>query len=297
METSLIYTFLCFLSLILAFKVSTRPKPKPKIPPSPVPVLPILGHLLLLKPQLHRTFQKLCEKLGPIFSLRVGNRLMVVVTSHALMEECFTKNDIVLANRPRMLIGKYSGYNHTSLVNAPYGDHWRNLRRLTTIEVFSTTRLNSCVVTRQDEIRLQVQKMYKISKHGFVQIELKRVFLDLTFNNIMRMVAGKRYFGENEDSEEAKMFQENMDQLFKAASVTNPIDFFPMFRWLDYTGYEKNLARLSKNLDLFLQSLIDERRGKDRTNTMIDHLLSLQELDPEYYSDMIIKGIIMVSFC
>ncbi|KAF3949474.1 hypothetical protein CMV_024660, partial [Castanea mollissima] len=43
----------------------------------------------------------------------------------------------------------------------------------------------------------------------------------------------------------------------------------------------------------FLQGLIDEKRSmEEKGNTMIDHLLSLQKSQPEYYTDQIIKGLI-----
>ncbi|KAG4939395.1 hypothetical protein JHK85_046114 [Glycine max] len=52
-------------------------------------------------------------------------------------------HDIVWANRPRFLAGKYIGNDNTSMAFSPYGDHWRNLRRIITLEVLSTQRLNS----------------------------------------------------------------------------------------------------------------------------------------------------------
>ena len=51
-------------------------------------------------------------------------------------------------------------------------------------------------------------------------------------------------------------------------------------------------------MDEFLQGLIEEHRkndGSQSQNTMIDHLLSLQESQPEYYTDQIIKGLVLVS--
>lgn len=44
-----------------------------------------------------------------------------------------------------------------------------------------------------------------------------------------------------------------------------------------------------------LQGLIDEHRQNKNNLTMIDHLLSLQEQQPEYYTDEIIKGIITIT--
>ncbi|XP_011099348.1 cytochrome P450 81E8-like [Sesamum indicum] len=292
MEISWLYGLLWLFVLALAFNFSS--KGKRKLPPSPAPALPLLGHLHHLKLPLHLTYHKLSQKLGPIFSLRFGTRLMVVVSSPAIVEECFTKNDIVLANRPQFILAKYIGYNYTTLVASPYGEYWRNLRRLTTIEIFSTARLNKFQSIRHDEVRLMLENLYKNSYQDFARVELRSRFAELTFNNIMRMVAGKRYFGEADENEEAKQFRDLIVEVVKLGGVSNPADFFPVFRWIDYKGLEKTLARFGAKMDAFLQRLIDQHRRDKGGNTMIDHLLSLQESDPAYYTDVIIKGIIMV---
>ncbi|KAL2522539.1 Cytochrome [Forsythia ovata] len=287
-----LYTALSLLLLVLAFKFLSAKKSR--LPPSPLPALPYIGHLHLLKQSLHRTFHHLSQLLGPVFSLRFGTRLVVVISSSNAAEECFTKNDIVLANRPRFSIGKYINYNYTTLVTSPYGEHWRNLRRFSTVEIFSSSRLNVFLSIREDEIKLLLQKLYRNSHSYFAKVELKSLFSELSFNIIMRMIAGKRYFGEDEDSKEAKHFRELIDQVFKLADASNPGDYLPFFRWIDYKGHEKNLTRLYGKMNTFLQGLIEERRLKNTENTMINHLLSLQESQPEYYTDTIIKGIIMV---
>ncbi|KAG8378974.1 hypothetical protein BUALT_Bualt07G0040200 [Buddleja alternifolia] len=293
METIWLYSLISLFFLVLAFKFSSTRR-KRNLPPSPATALPLIGHLHLLKFPLHRTYQNLSQKLGPIFSLRFGNRLVVVVSSPAIVEECFTKNDVVLASRPRLILGKYVSYNYTSLILSPYGDHWRNLRRLTTIEVFSSNRLNAFQSIRQDEIRLLLEKIYRNSRNDFARVQLRQLLSELTFNNIMRMVAGKRYFGgEDEDDEEAKQFRGLMDEVFAFTGVSNPSDFIPIPKWIDYKGFQKKLARVSGKMDVFLQGLIDEQRRNKGTNTMIDHLLSLQESQPDYYTDVIIKGIII----
>ncbi|CAA0841009.1 cytochrome P450- family 81- subfamily D-polypeptide 2 [Striga hermonthica] len=265
-----------------------------KLPPSPARSLPILGHLHLLKTPIHRTHQKLAEKVGPIFSLHLGHsRLMVVVSSPELVEECFVRNDVVLANRPHLVFSKYIGYNHTTLAVSSYGDHWRNLRRLTAVEVFSGTRLNAFHSIRHDEIRLLLQKLYGTSASGFARVGLRPCLSELTFNNIMRMVAGKRYFGEGD--EEAAEFREMIEEVFSYGSVSNPADFIPVLKWIDYKGFEKKLAKVSRKMDTILQHLIDEQRQRSKVNggnTMIDHMLSLQGKEPQYYNDTIIKGII-----
>ncbi|KZV55607.1 hypothetical protein F511_25498 [Dorcoceras hygrometricum] len=293
MDTTWLYIllpfFLVLLQLIFRSKEINR-----NLPPSPVAALPVIGHLHLLRPPMHRIYHRFSEKLGPIFSLRFGARLVVVVSSSAAAEECFTKNDIVLANRPRLIIGKYLGYNYTALTTTSYGEHWRNLRRLATIEIFSSARLNMFQSIRQDEVKLLLLKLYRKSQHDFARVELKSLFSELSFNIIMRMVAGKRYFGESEDNEHAKKYRELIKEAFTYGGVSNPADFFAVLKWIDYNGKERGMQRLSKEMDAFLEGLIDEHRCYKTKTTMIGHFLDLQESQPEYYTDSIIKGIIMV---
>ena len=110
------------------------------------------------------------------------------------------------------------------------------------------------------------------------------------------MVVGKRYYGEDvKDEEEARKFRGIMKDLAGFAGASNPQEFVPLLRWIDYGGLEKRLMKMANKTDAFLQGLIDEKRSKEeKGNTMIDHLLSLQKSQPEYYTDQIIKGLILV---
>ncbi|KAF5958801.1 hypothetical protein HYC85_006026 [Camellia sinensis] len=292
----LTYASLSVLTLIIAFKFFSqlRSQRRRNLPPSP-PALPVIGHLHLLKPPLHRTFHRISQNLGSVFSLRFGSRLVVVVSSPSAVEECFTKNDVVLANRPPLLSGKYIGYNYTSVVASPYGDHWRNLRRLMSLEIFSTTRLNAFLSVRKDEIKILLRNLYRNSSTDFAKVELKSKLSELSFNIIMRMIAGKRYYGEElENYEEAKQFRDLVSETFEYGGASNPNDFLPVLRWIDYGNFEKNLGRIHKRMDALLQGLIDEHKSDKSRNSMIDHLLSLQESQPEYYTDAIIRGLILV---
>ncbi|XP_021908265.1 cytochrome P450 81D11-like [Carica papaya] len=264
-----------------------------KFPPSP-PRLPFVGHLHLLKPPIHRNFHKLSQTYGPIFSLRFGSRLVFVVSSPSIAEECFTTNDVVLANRPRLLVGKHIGYNYTTMASSPYGSHWRNLRKIGAIEIFSSNRLNMFSSIRKDEVRRLICRLARDSRRGFVKVKLKPLFSDLTLNNMMRMVAGKRYCGDGVSNEkEANEFKELISAVLQLAGASHPGDFLPVLKWIGH-NYEKKVKNTAKRMDGFLQGLIDEKRRNEEGNSMIDHLLSLQQSEPEYYNDQIIKGLAMI---
>ncbi|XP_027074370.1 cytochrome P450 81Q32-like isoform X1 [Coffea arabica] len=292
MEVVWVYTVISSFLIFLSFRfLSKRLR---NLPPSPIPAFPIIGHLYLLKPPLYRTFYKISQKYGPIISLQFGSRLVVVVSSPSAVEECFTKNDVILANRPRFVVGKYFGYNYTNMTSSPYGEHWRNLRRLGSVEIFSASRLNMFLSVRKDEIRRLLVKLAQKSRHDFAKVEMKSRLSELSLNIIMRMVAGKRYFGEEGDNYEATQFRGLIKEVFKRGGASNPGDFLPLLRWIDYGNFEKNSMKLFTKFDSFLVGLLEEHRRNKNSNTMIDHLLSLQESQPEYYTDQIIKGIILV---
>ncbi|KAF8094885.1 hypothetical protein N665_0351s0051, partial [Sinapis alba] len=203
MEPFYLILSLVFLFISLTFFLLGTGRRKLHLPPSPTRPFPVIGHLHLLKLPLQRSFLSLSKSLGgaSIFSLRLGTRLVYVVSSHSVAEECFTKNDVVFANRPEFLFAKHIGYNSTTMVSAAYGDSWRNLRRVGAIEIFSSIRLDSFLSIRKDEIRRLILCLSKNSR----QVEMGSLFMGLTINNVIRMLAGKRYYGDGiEDDHEAK---------------------------------------------------------------------------------------------
>ncbi|KAF8038502.1 hypothetical protein BT93_B1142 [Corymbia citriodora subsp. variegata] len=298
MENAVLYAILlAALSLVILYFFRTR-EPK-NLPPSP-PSLPIIGHLNHFKLPLHRTLHSLSTKYGPIMTLRFGVRRFVVVSSLPLAEECFTKNDIVLANRPKLLVNKHLGYNYTTLIASPYGDRWRNLRKIATIEVLSSHRLNVLSHVRRDEIQ---RLMLRLARGGFEshhRVELRTLFSELAFNIMMRMIAGKRYYGEgvNVDEAEAREARQVIKQIVGNGGIRYVGDFLPILKLVDYGGVKKRVLKLKEKIDAFMQGLIEEHRRKkgdpELADSMISHLLRLQESQPEDYSDVMIKGLVFV---
>ncbi|KAL0325495.1 UNVERIFIED_CONTAM: cytochrome [Sesamum radiatum] len=170
-------------------------------PPSP-PALPLIGHLHLVKEPLNQTLQALSAKYGDILSLRLGVRKVLVVTSPAAVEECFTKNDVIFANRPSTLSTKHFSYNYTTISIAPYGDHWRNLRRLAALEIFSPARIAMFTATRRRELTLVLNELARCKSRrridkGGSEVQVHRAcfqcaFDDYSWETILRRERGRR---------------------------------------------------------------------------------------------------------
>ncbi|KAI7732043.1 hypothetical protein M8C21_008247 [Ambrosia artemisiifolia] len=302
----ILYVYISFALLVVSYFITTHIRWKiSNLPPTIFPTLPIIGHLYLLKVPINRTFAKISTKHGPIILLQFGSRRVLLVSSPSIAEECFTKNDIVFANRPNLVFGKILGNNYTSLVWAPYGAHWRNLRRIASTEILSTQRLNEFHDIRADEGVELIRKLMSNSSH----VNMKSAFYELTLNVMMRMISGKRYFGGDivEVEEEGKRFRKILDEAFSLAGASNLGDYLPMLSWFGVNGLDKKLVLLREKKDVFFQGLIKQLRekqvneeknniSKKKKKTMIEMLLSLQELDPVYYNDEMIRSFVLVRF-
>ncbi|KAK3435617.1 hypothetical protein EUGRSUZ_C00341 [Eucalyptus grandis] len=294
---------LSLLFLLYRFFIHKSTNPNHRLPPSP-PSLPIIGHLHLVKEPLHRFLHDLSLQHGPVFFLRFGSRKTVVVSSLPAVEECFTEKDVTFANRPRLLLGKLLAYDYSTLGSSPYGDYWRNLRRFTAVEMFSARPLADYSAVRKDR--------------EWLKVDMRQRLLDLTLNVMMRMIAGKSYFGTDQVPEEGMEFMEIMrefSQLFGSAGYIG--DFIPVLWWADFHGVKKKMKSVMRKADVFFQQLVDEHSGKrsmpssvaaaavalvsskgvDGTRssrtTFIDRMLDVQEQDPEFYTNTTIKSLVL----
>ncbi|KAL8172048.1 hypothetical protein V2J09_023852 [Rumex salicifolius] len=297
-----------FVTLAIATKHFLDKIRNRNLPPSPFPAIPILGHFHLFREPIHRSLLEISRRHGPILLLRLGFRQILLVSSPAGAAECLQKNDITFSNRPRFVAGELFGYNYTALSWAPYGDHWRNLRRISNTEILSANRLQQLASTRAEEAKSLIQRIYRLAPagddSGYRTVELKPAFVEVTTNVMTRMIAGKRYYGEGADSEEGVRYKNLMKEISAAGGLTTIGDFFPLLRKIGIRGGEKGFKALFDKTDAFMQDLVDDyrRRSTDRKEdeiseekrTMIEVLLSLQNSDPGFYTEEIIKGLVLV---
>ncbi|KAF1837103.1 cytochrome P450 [Decorospora gaudefroyi] len=98
-------------------------------PPGP-PTLPLIGNLHLMPAEKpHLQFQKWAEEYGPVYSLILGTKVMVVLSSDQAIKDLLDKRSGIYSSRPDMYLGQVvSGGLRMLLMK--YGETWRMLRKL-----------------------------------------------------------------------------------------------------------------------------------------------------------------------
>ncbi|GAB2291352.1 hypothetical protein Dimus_025610 [Dionaea muscipula] len=299
--------------IIRSWRSNTKPTSRTPPPPPPPPQAkgswPIIGHLHMLrssKDPLHVTLAKMADAYGPIFTIRLGVHRTVVISNPELAKQCFTKNDLAVASRPKGIACELLCYNYAMFGVAPYGPYWRETRKISTAELLSGHRLDLLKHVRTSEVELATKELYRLWVEGRSEdgsgatVELKQWFNDLTLNIIGRMVAGKRLYGSGAATEEARRCQKAWAGMFHLLGTLVVADFIPLLRWLDLGGHQKRLKEGAKELDSILQGWLDEHRQKitkDENDDFIDVLLSILANSKNlggYEPDVVNKSTVMV---
>lgn len=89
------------LAVLIFYKIFIYVRRIRSLPPGPWG-LPIIGYLPFLKGDAHISFKNLSNKYGPIFSTKLGDQLIVVLSDYRHIREAFRKEE-------------FSGRPHTEL--------------------------------------------------------------------------------------------------------------------------------------------------------------------------------------
>lgn len=238
--------------------------------PEPPGALPIIGHLHLLGGNIPvvRILGAMADKHGPIFSLRVGQHRTLVVSSWEMVKECFTTNDRIFATRPGIAVGKYVGYDHAIFALAPYGEYWRHIRKLATLELFSARRLELLKHVRASEVDLFIKQLSALSTSAVKDVEvvvpLSELLEHLTFNINVRLIAGKRFSESTyeEKGSEVNRLKNAIKQALYLSGVFVWSDAIPWLEWLDIHGHVRSMKRTFKEIDAVLSKWLQEHRER-----------------------------------
>ncbi|CAL4940056.1 unnamed protein product [Urochloa decumbens] len=141
------------LSLLIRNALLARRETRAKLPPGPWN-LPIVGSLHhLVGSPLHRALLHLTRRHGPLMLLQLGEVPTVIVSSPEAAMEVMKINDPIFASRPRGAMLDVVSFGGKGLILAPYGEHWRQMRKVCMVELLSTrqpglTELTNNVIAR-----------------------------------------------------------------------------------------------------------------------------------------------------
>ncbi|KAL3849155.1 hypothetical protein ACJIZ3_011037 [Penstemon smallii] len=270
--------FLPILLLALMIIILLKQKTNPKNPPGPLG-LPFIGNLHQFnKSKPHIYLYNLSKTYGPLTYLKHGSTPVIVINSKKLAKQILKTNDLSFCTRPPVLGQQKLAYEGIDIAFSPYNDHWKNMRKICVLHLFSSKQVFKFRPIREDEVSRMVNKISKLCSMS-KPINLSDLSMSLASNLICRVAFGKRY----DDCEYEKLRFDKLVMEAQALMVSFYFsDHFPAFGWVDkLSGLLGRLEKNCKELDVFYKELIDEHlnpsRQKMEREDIIDLMIQLKE--------------------
>ncbi|KAK9134256.1 hypothetical protein Syun_013586 [Stephania yunnanensis] len=257
---------------------------------------PILGHLHLFSNGAipHVVLGDMADRYGPAFTIRLGLHRALVVSRKDVAKECLTTNDRAFASRPISIGFQIMGYNNSLFAFAPYGEYWRNVRKLVIQELLSQRRLEMLKHVWISEIDTWIDALRDAWRKGnggtststnkVVLVDMKKWFEDLMMNIVVRLVVGKKGFmNSNSDSNAHELEARAFLKFFHLVNAFILEDAIPFLRRFDVGGRLREMKSVAREMDGLLQGWLDEHKSRrkardgERDGDFMDVMLSVLE--------------------
>nr|CAB3445887.1 unnamed protein product [Digitaria exilis] len=241
-----------------------------RLPPSPW-AFPVIGHLHHLAGALpHRALRDLARRHGPLMSLRLGELRAVVATSPAAAREIMKAHDAAFASGPLSPMMELGYHGADGIIFAPYGEGWRQLRKICALELLSARRVHSFRHVRADELRPLLLSVDAAAAVASPAVNLGELVAAYVADATVRAIIGSRF---RERDEYLRLLQEGLKIM---PGMTLP-DLFPSSRLARIKNHGRRMRE-------FIDTIIEEhqqsrisREDGDQEEDLLDVLLRLQK--------------------
>jgi cytochrome P450 len=234
-----------------------------QLPPGPT-AWPIIGNLHQLGPKNpHHILWEMSKKYGPVMRLWLGSHPLVVVSSAQAAAEFVKVQDKAWGGRPPSIAGEIFSYNYRNVVWAPYGNYWRHVRKICSLELLTPKRLETFRAPRAEELSQMIKTMFQDGEKGEA-VNLQVKLGHLSSNNITRMLLNKRFFdADTAGEEDSHRFTELIFEVFSISLTLLIGDFIPWLKWVTtVSGFKARIKKAKGGLDSFLQTFLEIKKSK-----------------------------------
>ncbi|KAL1216789.1 Cytochrome P450 78A5 [Cardamine amara subsp. amara] len=259
--------------------------------------LPIIGLLLAFinNALTHRILANIANtcKAKSLMAFSVGLTRFVITSEPETAKELL--NSSAFADRPV----KESAYEllfHRAMGFAPFGNYWRELRRISSTHLFSPKRISGFSESRQ-KIGQNMVGEIKNAMESYGEVHIKKILHFGSLNNVMSSVFGKTYNFNDSNLKENNELGHLVSEGYELLGIFNWSDHFPGMRWLDLQGVRRRCRSLVGKVNVFVGKIINDHKSKRSLNEnqeestsdddFVDVLLGMQGSSRLSDSDMI----------
>lgn len=186
--------------------------------------------------------------------LKLGQLSTMVVSSPEFAKEVMKTHDVKFASRPQTLVSKIIFYDSSTVTFSPYGDYWKQLRKICVQELLSIPQVQSYRPIREEELSNLVEF---IGSHVGSVINLSEEIYSTGY-----AITSKAAFGNK--SKEQERFVSVVKEVGKVAGGFDIADLFPSVQLLHLlSGLRPKLERLHLEANRIMDIIIKEHKDQE----------------------------------
>ncbi|KAM9225296.1 cytochrome P450 2A13-like isoform 1-T1 [Dugong dugon] len=289
----LLVASLACLSVMVLMSVLQQRKLRGKLPPGPTP-LPFIGNYLQLNTeQMYNSLMKLSERYGPVFTVHMGPRRVVVLCGYNAVKEALVDQAEEFSGR-----GEQATFNW---IFKGYGVAFSNGERSKQLRRFSISTLrNFGVGKRGIEERIQEEAGFLIetlrgTRGAFID---PTYFLSRTVSNIISsIVFGDRF--DYEDKEFLSLLRMMLGSFQFTATATGQLFemFYSVMKHLP--GPQQQAFKELQGLENFIAKKVEQNQRtldpNSPRNFIDSFLIRMQEEKKNPNTEFYIKNLVMTT--
>ncbi|XP_024413083.2 cytochrome P450 1A2 isoform X2 [Desmodus rotundus] len=251
-----------------------------KSPPGPWG-WPLLGHILTLRKNPHLVLSQLSQRYGDVLEVRIGCTPVLVLSGLDTIQQALVRQGDDFKGRPDLYSFTFIGDGQSLTFNPDSGPVWAARRRLAqnALKSFSTASdpasSSSCYL--EEHVSKEAEAL--ISK--FQELMAGAGCFD-HYNQVVVSVAkviGAMCFGQRfpHSSEEMLSLVKNSHDFVETASSGNPVDFFPILKYLPnpslqrFKAFNQRFVQFLKKMTHEHYQNFDKNSVQDITGALFKH--------------------------
>ncbi|KAK9075283.1 hypothetical protein SSX86_003606 [Deinandra increscens subsp. villosa] len=250
--------------LFMAHKYFTSVK---NLPPGPRP-WPIIGNMHQMAKNPHIAAANFAKQYGPLISLRLGTRLLVVASSPEAAMEVLKTQDRHLSGRAIPDALQQSFIDYYFVWARDCNEHWKSCRTLCRLELFSVKAIEAQSNLRNEKL---AHMLNFLNKNQGKVVKVEELIFTTLINTLSNILFSKDFLHLN-DEETSHRLKFGLFKILENSVTPNVSDFFPIVGGLDLQGLRKDSLNHLDELSSFSEAIVKERRARiANSKPMEDH--------------------------
>ncbi|XP_006821776.1 cytochrome P450 2U1-like [Saccoglossus kowalevskii] len=243
---------LCTVASLIVYLLYLSWSRPNKFPPGPYG-WPLVGSLpSLSRDKPYKVLTKLSKQYDDVFSIKIGQRLAVVLNGQNALREALVRKADYFSGRPTFTPGAIVSEGK-GIINAQHDENGRHLRRFT-LKTLKHFGMGKSVL--EGSILKEVRHMTDaINIHSGMPIDLSIHLSNATYNIICSMVFGKRY---RYNDQRFQRLLTMVADFFKLSGIAAMTKYLPILRLIPWNNILEKIHWRTNEIKQWIQPDIDE---------------------------------------